>query len=129
MPEESINKQACNVIDGLREKETHSIPHTKKWWEKSSFCTHCDDGDEDAWNLQQEQQQQQQQQQHFLSLSFSFTHLFPLALSLLFPHHHGRFSTLPHPSHTSCNYPWMVEKQQTSYGEEVRLLVCAETRR
>lgn len=28
-------------------------PTKKRWWEKSSFCTHCDDGDDDdACNLQ-----------------------------------------------------------------------------
>jgi hypothetical protein len=80
-----INKQASNVIDGLREREreTHSIPHTKKWWEKSSFCTHCDDGDDDACNLQQ--QSSNNDNNTFLSISIFLSSHLPLSLLSVSP--------------------------------------------
>lgn len=46
-----------NFLKQVRVRERGSHPPQKRWWQKSSFCTHCDDGDDDACNLQQQHQQ------------------------------------------------------------------------
>ena len=63
----------------VHERESHP-PH-KRWW-KSSFCTHCDDGDDDACNLQQ-QTTSTIPLSLSLSLSPSLSSLFSFTLSFL----------------------------------------------
>lgn len=61
---------------------SHS-PHQKVVAKKSSFCTHCDDGDDDACNPQQ---QHQPFSTKFLSFSLSSTILFLLLSLSYLPH-------------------------------------------
>ena len=100
-----------------KESVPHSHPPHKRWWEKSSFCTHCDD---DACNLQHKHKH------HFFLFSLSRHSLFFFFFFFL-------------------NQPWLTccsshslegaheyESCCCEHGEreeEVRLLGCPQTRR
>jgi len=68
---------------------SHSHPPHKRWWEKSSFCTHCDDGDDDACNLQHKHKH----------------HLFLFSLS-----YHSLLSLKPTMVNLFSLSPWLIWK-------------------
>ena len=85
----------------VHERESH--PPQKRWW-KSSFCTHCDDGDDDACNLQQ-----QTTSTIPLSLPLSLiTLLFHSLFPPFSPHIHGRISSSSHLSFSFSSPPIIV---------------------
>ena len=103
-----------------KESVPHSHPPHKRWWEKSSFCTHCDD---DACNLQHKHKHKHKH--HFLLLLLLLFSLFYHSLYFLF---------LSQPWFASCSHSLEGTHEYEScceHGEreEVRLLGCPQTRR